>query len=175
MLAEKIKNKRKELRLTQEYVAENLGISRQAVSKWEKGLSVPSMDNLIKLSEIFKVDMDYFKDDSKSYKSCKNEKKEESIFVRVFWYMIYIFIAFFFFLIYYFGIMEGLLNLNPKELPYLILTMYLAVAVFSFPQAIKDLGEKISDLNYNLFSKIILPLVFILSPLIVLYYIVKKW
>lgn len=171
MLAEKIKNKRKELRLTQEYVAENLGISRQAVSKWEKGLSEPSMDNLIKLSEIFKVDMDYFKDESKSYKF----NKEESLFARVFWYMLYVFIAFFFFLIYYFGIMEGLLDINPKELPYLILTMYLAVAVFSFPQAIKDLGEKIEDLDYNLFSKIILPIVFILSPLIVLYYIVKKW
>ena len=64
MIGEKIKNKRKELNLTQEYLAKELNISRQAVSKWEKGLSEPSMDNLVKISEIFRVDIDYFKKDS---------------------------------------------------------------------------------------------------------------
>ena len=38
MLGKKIKNKRQELNLTQEYLAKELNISRQAVSKWEKAL-----------------------------------------------------------------------------------------------------------------------------------------
>lgn len=53
MIGQKIKNKRKELNLTQEYLAKELNISRQAVSKWEKEISEPSMENLVKLSEIF--------------------------------------------------------------------------------------------------------------------------
>ena len=68
MIGQKIKNKRKELNLTQEYLARELNISRQAVSKWEKEISEPSMENLVKLSEIFGVDIGYF----------KNEKEEES-------------------------------------------------------------------------------------------------
>ena len=53
MIGEKIKNKRKELNLTQEYLAKELNISRQAVSKWEKGVSEPSKHKLDKLSEIY--------------------------------------------------------------------------------------------------------------------------
>ena len=68
MIGQKIKNKRKELNLTQEYLAKEINISRQAVSKWEKGMSEPSMENLIKLSEIFGVDIGYF----------KNEKEREN-------------------------------------------------------------------------------------------------
>lgn len=63
MIGEKIKTKRKEINLTQEYLAKELNISRQAVSKWEKGLSEPSMNNLIKISEIFGVDIYYFRKD----------------------------------------------------------------------------------------------------------------
>lgn len=38
-LGENIKKRREELKLSQEYVAEQLGVSRQAVSKWETGVS----------------------------------------------------------------------------------------------------------------------------------------
>ena len=72
MIGEKIKKKRKELNLTQEYLAKELNISRQAISKWEKEMSEPSMENLVKLSEIFEVDIEYFK-----MKKKKNQKKEK--------------------------------------------------------------------------------------------------
>lgn len=39
--------------MTQEFVAEALGVSRQAVSKWETGQSDPSTANLIALAELF--------------------------------------------------------------------------------------------------------------------------
>lgn len=39
--------------MTQEFVAEALGVSRQAVSKWESGASDPSTTNLIALAKLF--------------------------------------------------------------------------------------------------------------------------
>ncbi|MFR5093285.1 MAG: helix-turn-helix transcriptional regulator [Adlercreutzia equolifaciens] len=40
--------------MTQEFVAHELGVSRQAVSKWEKGTSDPSTHNLIALAELYR-------------------------------------------------------------------------------------------------------------------------
>ena len=42
--------------MTQEFVAEKLGVSRQAVSKWENGSSDPSTSNLIALAGLYGVD-----------------------------------------------------------------------------------------------------------------------
>lgn len=41
--------------MTQEFVAESLGVSRQAVSKWETGASDPSTSNLFALARLFGV------------------------------------------------------------------------------------------------------------------------
>lgn len=49
-LGENIRKRREELKLSQEDVAERLGVSRQAVSKWEKGQSKPTANNLIQLA-----------------------------------------------------------------------------------------------------------------------------
>lgn len=167
MIGEKIKNKRKELNFTQEYLAKELNISRQAVSKWEKGLSEPSMDNLVKLSEIFGVDIDYFKKDNEI-------EEDKSLGSRIFWDILYAAIGIVFYFIYYFGIVEGALNKDPKQMPFLILTIFLAISVIAFPQAVKNMGNKLEDTDYFTFSKLILPVVFIISPFIVFYYIFKK-
>lgn len=53
-----LRNKRKELELTQEEVADRLGISRQAISKWENGNGYPDIDNLILLSKLYGVSVD---------------------------------------------------------------------------------------------------------------------
>lgn len=55
--AEIIKAAREQAGMTQEQLAEHLNISRQAVSKWEMGLSAPSPENLTLLSEILNVDL----------------------------------------------------------------------------------------------------------------------
>lgn len=44
---------------SQEELAERLGVSRQAVSKWESGQTLPDMDKVLLLSEIFSVSTDY--------------------------------------------------------------------------------------------------------------------
>lgn len=51
-IAEQIKQKREELNMTQEELAERLDISRQAVSKWESGISEPTGKNRAALAEI---------------------------------------------------------------------------------------------------------------------------
>ena len=45
-------------RLTQEYVAERLGVSAKAVSRWEKGDSTPDIEKLIAISDMFEISLD---------------------------------------------------------------------------------------------------------------------
>ena len=54
-LGETIKAQRLNCQMTQEFVAERLGVSRQAVSKWESGASDPSTSNLLALAKLFQV------------------------------------------------------------------------------------------------------------------------
>ena len=54
-LGEVIKDYRVQQHMTQEFVAEHLGVSRQAVSKWENGTSEPSTSNLLALAKLFGV------------------------------------------------------------------------------------------------------------------------
>ena len=55
-LGEVLKQHRVECKMTQEFVAETLGVSRQAVSKWESGASDPSTTNLMALAKLFGVE-----------------------------------------------------------------------------------------------------------------------
>ena len=57
-LGEIIKTYRIRSKMTQEFVAESIGVSRQAVSKWERGASDPSTSNLIALSKLFDIPAD---------------------------------------------------------------------------------------------------------------------
>lgn len=52
-LGEVLKKHRTECKMTQEFVAEAIGVSRQAVSKWESGASDPSTTNLIALANLY--------------------------------------------------------------------------------------------------------------------------
>ena len=54
-LAEKLRDHRVRCKMTQEFVAEAVGVSRQAVSKWENGASDPSTANLIALAKLYGV------------------------------------------------------------------------------------------------------------------------
>lgn len=54
-LGEALKDHRTRRNMTQEYVAEALGVSRQAVSKWENGTSDPSTSNLLALARLYGV------------------------------------------------------------------------------------------------------------------------
>lgn len=54
-LGEALKENRIRCQMTQEFVAETLGVSRQSVSKWENGSSDPNTSNLIALAKLYKI------------------------------------------------------------------------------------------------------------------------
>lgn len=58
-IAERLQALRKKAGYSQEQVAEMLGLSRQAISKWESGQGKPEIDNMVKLTEIYNVSADY--------------------------------------------------------------------------------------------------------------------
>lgn len=58
-LEEKLVSLRKKKGLTQLQAAEAVGVSRQAISKWEAGSVVPSSDNLRRLGELYEVSTDF--------------------------------------------------------------------------------------------------------------------
>ena len=64
ILADKITDLRKKNGWSQEELANQLGVSRQAVSKWESASSIPDLDKIVKMSTIFGVSTDYLLKDS---------------------------------------------------------------------------------------------------------------
>lgn len=58
-LGEKLAKLRKENNLTQEQLADTLGVSRQSISKWESNAAYPETDKLIHMSEMFRCSLDY--------------------------------------------------------------------------------------------------------------------
>ena len=57
-MAKRLVNRRRAAGLSQEALAEELGVSRQAVSKWERSESSPDTDNLIALAALYDVSLD---------------------------------------------------------------------------------------------------------------------
>lgn len=68
--ANKLLALRKKNNLSQEDLAEKLGVSRQAISKWERGETSPDTDNLISLANLYRISLDELLDiDVKTFKS----------------------------------------------------------------------------------------------------------
>ena len=57
-LGERLVRLRNQRGLSQDALAESLGVSRQSVSKWETDASVPELDKLVKLSDLFEISLD---------------------------------------------------------------------------------------------------------------------
>ena len=77
ILAEKIMKLRKEQGWSQEELALRLGVSRQSVSKWESMASLPDLDKILKMSELFGVSTDYLlKDAAPQETGCINGQQE---------------------------------------------------------------------------------------------------
>lgn len=78
ILAEKIMLLRKEQGWSQEELAVRLGVSRQSVSKWESMASLPDLDKILKMSELFGVSTDYLlKDEAPQEVGCINGETDE--------------------------------------------------------------------------------------------------
>ena len=68
-LGEALKAHRTKKQMTQEFVAETLGVSRQAVSKWENGTSDPSTSNLCALAKLYGVPVEELLHETQEEKS----------------------------------------------------------------------------------------------------------
>jgi len=79
-IANRLAALRKEKGISQEELAEKLGVSRQAVSKWENGESSPDTDNLIALADIYGISLDELLGKSKPEE--KVEKEEVEVIVK---------------------------------------------------------------------------------------------
>ena len=82
-LGDKLSKLRKENNYTQEQLADILGVSRQAISKWESDISYPETDKLIRMSELFDCSLDYLLKETEEiynknqYKGLYNQKAYE--------------------------------------------------------------------------------------------------
>lgn len=81
--ADRLIELRKNHNLSQEALSEKLGVSRQAISKWERGESSPDTDNLIALAGIYGITLDDILNPEKQIKAPQadnpnNEKKEKA-------------------------------------------------------------------------------------------------
>ena len=71
---EKLLKLRKQNGLSQEELASQLTVSRQAISRWEMGSSMPDVENVIQLSKLFGVSYEYLLNDE-----CENEKQKKDL------------------------------------------------------------------------------------------------
>ncbi len=78
ILADKIITLRKKNGWSQEELAEKVGVSRQAISKWEGAQSVPDLDKILRLSEIFGVTTDFLLKDELETEEYTNSTTEDS-------------------------------------------------------------------------------------------------
>ena len=77
LLAGRIAQLRKEAGMTQEQLGNALGLTYQSVSKWETDASIPELDKLLRLAELFGVTVDYLLSSHDGWEPPKEEKPEE--------------------------------------------------------------------------------------------------
>ena len=124
-IANNLVNLRKKSGLSQEALAEKIGVSRQAVSKWERAESSPDTDNLIALAELYDKSLDDMLKRNTNYESgpLEIEDKEKKL-----WYMMLpypVFITIVYLIIGYFW---GLWH--PGWLLFLTIPLWRAVVVY---------------------------------------------
>ena len=83
ILADKIIALRKKAGWSQEELAQQLGVTRQSVSKWEGAQSIPDLDKILQMSRIFGVSTDYLLKDEQDETDSLSSSKEESALRRV--------------------------------------------------------------------------------------------
>ena len=74
--AEKLTSIRKQAGMSQEQLAEKLGVSRQAVTKWETDSGIPDIENMMAISVLFDISIDELLSNE------KGQKSRQTIFMR---------------------------------------------------------------------------------------------
>ena len=133
---ENLKNIRKQKNISQEELAEKLGVSRQSISKWETGENFPSMNNIMCLCDIFKCKIndlvhENFTDidslDSEIKESVVKFKKEKQVKVKLISKIIYV-----------------LANISNKI--FIGVSIFIAMIMFALPFVSKSLRIEGTDI-----------------------------
>ena len=128
-LGERIKTCRQQAGMSQEKVAELVGISRQAVTKWETNQSAPSTENLFKLAEIFGTTVDLLLPAENSVEETSAQAIEVTVKEQA---------------------PFELDSLYKKKSFWIIFTVIAAILLFLIWQAGQNVGEDIGEFIYNL-------------------------
>lgn len=94
----KLKNARMNANMTQEQAAEQINVSRQTISNWENGKSLPDVINLIKISDVYQMSLDtLLKGDGKMIEKIKKDTstvKSNQTMMNVGWMLLFFSIIF---------------------------------------------------------------------------------
>lgn len=139
-IADKIKNARIQKGYTQEQVAENLLVSRQTISNWENGKSLPDIISIIKMSELYELSLDeMMKGDNALLKKVERDVgavKAEKRLIKFAWISIVIAII----LMILGEIIEGnpVIDFMNGALPWILLGLMLLFAILYLNKEEKD-------------------------------------
>lgn len=148
---ENLKYLRKEAKMTQESLAERLNVSRQAVTKWERGQSLPDIQNLKEISNIFGVTIDSLVGDVITKKEAQINKKINDIGYFIFGTIILLLCIFF--SVYEF-IEKITTNENIKITTSIVFVLILFIVfILIIKLYLKDTENKIINMKPNLEGK----------------------
>ncbi len=138
---EKLFNLRKSLNYSQEELAEKLGVTRQAISRWENGETMPDSPNLLEICNLFDVSADYLLRENGELKTPEPEISEKGNPYKNKLFIIYIFV------VLAMSVLLYLIAFADLDIFYWLAgTAFLAVGIFTL---IAYLKGKISDTSKN--------------------------
>ena len=136
--SDNLKRLRKEHNLSQEQIAEALGVSRQSVSKWESVLAYPEMDKMLSLCKMFNLNIDdLLNQDIKEVNNNKQAKNNINKFIDDF-------------LDYITKTIDMFSSMNLKQKLKCIFEQLIIITILTIILLI--LGSILSAISYNLFS-----------------------
>ena len=174
IIGEMIKGIRENAGLSQEQFAEKLAISRQAVSKWERGVAFPDIENLMYISDLFNVSLDTIvKGDEKMTKKIISDSKNVRIMGKAFIGIIIVIMAIITFILSFGGIVSA--AFDPKAI--IIITIFplayqfilygkfslIAFSIFSKTEKENETWKRAEDFFKNLTVTIWMTVILILS------------
>ncbi len=133
-IGNRLKNARKKIGMTQEQVAEKIGVSRQTISNWENNKSYPDIVSVISLSDLYSVSLDeLLKEDKRMIgflEESTNEVKSREKFSRLVLIMSYLVIWVLSIFFFWFGSASGDNGLD--AMGYALIVFYFVLPVSTF-------------------------------------------
>jgi len=169
-----IKEIRENAGLTQEQFAEKLAISRQAVSKWERGAALPDIENIMYISDLFNVSLDTIvKGDEKMTKKIISDSKNAKLMSKLFIGIMIVVTAIIAFILGFGGIVS--LVFDPKAIIIIVIFPLLfqyimygnffldAFSVFSKAEKENEIWKKAEDFFNNYVAALWMTVILVVS------------